>query len=554
MATVTAPGTRVNRRVSKSRWWLWLTLLALLGVGAYFGYQRYQAQTTAVATTIQTAQVTRGDITTTVAATGNIQPVTQTDLNVHTSGTVQTLAKLGDSVKKGDTVLQLDTTDLGLAVKTAETNLESAQLKLEQARQGATEAELAASQAKVDAAQAALNGLYSGATASDLATAQSRLRTAQINLDQAQAGPTEIAIANAQNKVEQAKNSLWSAQSNRDSICGRVKDGDQDSSCQGARASVNNAELAVQTAANDLATLLAGPDANDVAVAQESVNQAQASLAALQQGPTAENVASARSNLVQAQSSLATLQAGPDPLTVQQAEVAVRQAQANVDEAKVKLSQAAITAPYDGIITEVNTAVGATVTTNSAPLQITDFANLQIQSPVSEMDRPKIKVGQAVNITVEALPNVTLKGEVTSISPTASVTSGVVNYPVTIKVTQSDDRLASGMTAALAIVTDSKTGVLKVPAKAIQTVNNQKVLNVQRGDQIVQVPVTVGSADSSNTEISGEVQAGDVVIIGSVSGTSNGSTTTTTTTTNRQGGMGVPGMMGPGAGGPPPSP
>ncbi|MCW5879776.1 MAG: efflux RND transporter periplasmic adaptor subunit [Anaerolineae bacterium] len=553
MATVAAPGTRMARKTHKTRWWLWLALLALLGVGGYFGYQRYTAQTATAATTLQTAQVTKGNITTTVAATGNIQPVTQTDLNVHTSGTVQSLAKLGDSVKKGDTVLQLDTTDLLLAVKTAEANLESAQLKLEQARQGATEAELAASQAKVDAAQASLNGLYSGATASDLAAAQSKLRTAQLNLDKAQAGPTAIEIANAQNKIEQAKNSLWSAQSNRDSICGRVKNGDLDSSCQGARASVNNGELAVQTAQNDLQTLLAGPDANSIAVAQESVNQAQTSLAALQQGPTAESVASAKSNLIQAQSSLATLQAGPDTLTVQQAEVAVRQAQANVDEAKVKLSQAAITAPYDGIITEVNTAVGATVTTNSAPLQITDFANLQIQSPVSEMDRPKIKVGQAVNITVEALPNVTLKGEVTSISPTATMTSGVVNYPVTIKVTQGNDSLASGMTATLAIVTDSKAGVLKVPTKAIQTVNNQKVLNVQRGDQIVQVPVTVGSADSSNTEISGEVQAGDMVIIGSVSGTSSG--TTTTTTTNRQGGMGVPGVMGgPGAGGPPPGP
>ncbi len=548
MATVTAPGTRVNRRTSKNRWWLWLALLALLGVGVYFGYQRFTAQATPAAT-VQTAQVTKGNITTTVAATGNIQPVTQTDLNVHTNGTVQSLVKLGDSVKQGQTVLQLDTTDLALAVTTAEANLESAQLKLEQARQGSTEAELAAAQAKVDAAQASLNGLYSGATASDLAAAQSRLRTAQLNLEKAQAGPTELEIANATNKIEQAKNSLWSAQSNRDSICGRVKNGDSDSSCQGARASVNNAEIAVQTAQNDLQTLQAGPAANDVAVAQESVNQAQASLAALQQGPTAENVASARSNLVQAQSSLKTLQAGPDALTVQQAEVAVRQAQASVDEAKAKLSQATITAPYAGIITAVNTAAGATVTTNSAPLQITDFANLQIESQVSEMDRPKIKVGQPVNITVEALPNVALKGEVASISPTATATNGVVNYTVTVKVTQSDPNLASGMTAGLNIVTDSKTGVLKVPTKAIQTVNGQKVVNVQRGDQVMQVPVTIGLADTSNTEISSpNLQAGDIVIVGSTSG----STTTTTTSSNRQG-AGVPGIMGgPPAGGPPP--
>lgn len=548
MASITAQGTRVTRKTSKRRGWLWLLLVVVLGVGGFLGYRQWQSRTAAVATPVQTAQVAKGDITSTVAATGNIQPVTQTDLNVQTSGTVQSLAKLGDSVKKGDTVLQLDTTDLELSLKTAETNLEAAQLKLQQAQQGATQEDIAAAQAKVNAAQASLNGLYTGPTASDLAAAESKQRAAQISLDKAQAGPTDTEVADAKNKVETAKNSLWSAQSNRDSICGRVKNGDQDSSCQGARASVNNAELAVQTAQNDLNALLAGPDANDVAAAQETVNQAQAALAAVKQGPTAEAVASAKSNLVQAQSSLTTLQAGPDALTVQQAQVAVKQAQASVDQAKTKLAQATITAPFDGVITAVNTAAGATVTTNSAPLQITDFANLQVQSQVSEMDRPKIQVGQAVNMTVEALPNVTLKGEVTSISPTGTVTSGVVNYTVTIKVTQSDPSLASGMTATLAIVTDSKTGVLKVPTRAIQTVNNQKVLNVQRGGQVVQVPVTMGSADSVNTEISGAVQAGDVVVIGSVSGASSSSTTTTTN--NRQGG--VPGIIGPGAGGPPP--
>lgn len=547
MATLTAPGTRITRRASKNRWWLWLLIAGVVGVGSYLAYQRFQPSAETV-TTVQAAQVTRGNVMSTVAATGNIEPVTQTDLNVLTSGTVkEVLVKLGDSVKKGQTVLQLNTTDLELTVKTNEASLEAAQLSLEQARQGATEAEIAAAQAKVDAAQAALNGLYTGATASDLAAAQSKLRTAQINLAQAQTGPTEIEIANARNQVESAKNSLWSAQSNRDAICGRVKNGDQDSSCQGARASVNNAEIAVQTAENNLAALLAGPDVNDVRIAEESVRQAEASVAALNQGPTNEAVVSAKSNVTQAQATLTDLQAGPDTLTIQQAELNVRQAQAKLDESKVKLAQATVIAPFDGIITAVNATAGATVTTSAAPLQITDFSNLQIETQVSEMDRPKIKVGQAVNISVEALPGVSLKGEVVAISPTATIASGVVNYPVTVKVTQANDSLAAGMTASLNIVVESKTGVLKAPTKAIQTVNGQKVVTVQRGETTVQVPVQVGVADSSNTEISSsDLSEGDVVVIGGAS-----SATTTTTTTTRQSGVGVPGLMG---GGPPPGP
>src|SRR5262249_1736850 len=154
----------------------------------------------------------------------------------------EVLAKEGDVVKAGQPLVKLQDDDLQLAVQSDQASLKSAQLKLEQAKQGPKDTDITAAQAKVDSAKAALQALYTGPTHADVADAQSRITSAQASLNKAKAGPTQQDIANAQQKIEQAKNSLWGAQSNRDAICGRVKDGDNDPSCQGARAQVNQQE------------------------------------------------------------------------------------------------------------------------------------------------------------------------------------------------------------------------------------------------------------------------------------------------------------------------
>jgi RND family efflux transporter MFP subunit len=307
---------------------------------------------------------------------------------------------------------------------------------------------------------------------------------------------------------------------------------------------VNNAELNVQTTQNDLQTLLAGPDANDIRIAQESVRQAEAALAQLRQGPTDEQVAAAQATLVQAQSSLADLQAGPDTLDIQQAELTVRQAEAKLEQSRLNLAKATLTAPFAGVVTAVNVIVGQTVGASSNPIQLADVNNLQIETQVSELDRVKLKVGQTVNIKLEALTGVTLQGEIVRINPTGTSASGVVNYGVVVKVTRSDPNAAAGMTATLSIVTESKQGVLLVPNRAIQTVNGQKTVTVVRDGTTVLIPVTTGVTDGSKTEISSpDLKEGDEVV------SVTASTTTTTSSTQTGPGMNPMGILG---GGPPP--
>jgi multidrug efflux pump subunit AcrA (membrane-fusion protein) len=159
------------------------------------------------------------------------------------------------------------------------------------------------------------------------------------------------------------------------------------------------------------------------------------------------------------------------------------------------------------------------------------------------VDIAKIKAGETGSMTLDALSGKTYNAIVMSVSPVGTVTSGVVNYTVTLEITNSDGSIKPGMTAALTIETDRRDNVLLVPVKAIKTLGTQKVVNMQVNGQAVPKPVTVGLSNESSVEITNGLQEGDVVLLTQ--------TTATTTGGANPGGMGIMGIGG-GSSGPPP--
>ena len=269
MATTTLPATGRLKKNNNRRWLVMALVVLGVAAAAFYGYRQVTSRQ-AAAVSVPTASVTRTNLVATVNAAGNLQPNSQVNLNFQTGGTVTDVkVKEGDVVKKGQALVQLDNSDAKLGVDSAQANVQSAQLKLQQAQEGPKSTDIAQAQSKVDQAQASLNKLYQTTTPADIASAQAQVASAQANLDKVKAGPSDTDIANAQQKIEQAKNALWGAQSNRDAICGRTKNPDNDPNCQNNRAQVNQQEAAVQMAQNDLDKLLAGPNENDVTVAEQ---------------------------------------------------------------------------------------------------------------------------------------------------------------------------------------------------------------------------------------------------------------------------------------------
>ncbi len=192
--------------------------------------------------------------------------------------------------------------------------------------------------------------------------------------------------------------------------------------------------------------------------------------------------------------------------------------------------------PLPLVAMDVAVEQGQSVSAGTVAMTLANPQDLQVVVNVNEIDLPKIKIGQAVDITVDALPGKTFAGKVAGISPglvasqsstsgsglsqssgsssSSSSQTGVVNYPVTISLTSTDPQLKAGMTANADIVVAAKDNVLTVPAAAIRDRGDRKMVMVLNSQgQVVPTQVEVGTSSDSNSEILSGIQEGENVVV-----------------------------------------
>jgi len=107
-----------------------------------------------------------------------------------------------------------------------------------------------------------------------------------------------------------------------------------------------------------------------------------------------------------------------------------------------------LAAQFDGTIGTVYARQGEAVTPSQPLITIGDLGQLQIETTdLSEADVARVREGQNVQITFDALPGKTLAGTVKRIAPMSTPGQGGVNYTVTVTLDESDPALRWGMTA-----------------------------------------------------------------------------------------------------------
>jgi multidrug efflux pump subunit AcrA (membrane-fusion protein) len=122
-------------------------------------------------------------------------------------------------------------------------------------------------------------------------------------------------------------------------------------------------------------------------------------------------------------------------------------AKANLDAAQDTLSNYVITAPFDGVVADVNVKVGEQVGAETRVISIADFSAWIIKTTdITELEVVKLNKGQSVKFVPDALPDLTLKGTITEISQAYTQQGGDILYTVRIAVKDTDPRLKWGMT------------------------------------------------------------------------------------------------------------
>jgi HlyD family secretion protein len=523
-------GRRNMKKLVKS-----VIIVATIAAVAVFGYLRFRTTRVSASEAPTTASVERGSMSATVAAAGNIEAHQTADLSFGQSATVEVIhVAVGDRVKAGDLLAELDTADLELSLRNAEVGLKNAQDTLAQTQNPDTEKDIANARATLAAAQAAYDKVVAGASASELAAAKATVASAQAAYDAAvkSANASDSSLVSAAATFEKARIALEQAQGEYDKVAWRG-----DAAATGQAQTLQSATIdydAAKAAYEALGATSKSDASSKIASAASALQSAKTSLANLQDQVTAADLAAAQATLTQAQNNLDELLAGPDAVSLDIAENGVETAQIALDQAKLKLQQAQIVAPFDGVITAVDAKVGQSA--SGTALTIADLDHLEIVVNMAEVDVNRIQAGQQAEITLDAVADVTLEGNVTQIAPAGVQSSGVVNYPVTVSLAKTAYGVRTGMTANLSIIVDQRENVLTVPNRAVRTVSKQKVVTLLTNGQQVQTPVQTGLSNDTITEIINGVKEGDVVVL---------STTTAKSTSSG-------GISGPGMGGPPP--
>lgn len=182
---------------------------------------------------------------------------------------------------------------------------------------------------------------------------------------------------------------------------------------------------------------------------------------------------------------------------------------------------------------------------------MSDLGSFETAVALGETDVVGVKAGNKVTLTFDALPDLTLVGEVKSVATSGTVSQGVVSYDVTIVPGTGNEGVKAGMTVTAEIITLSKPDVLAVPNGALKTDSSggSYVLILTDGKPVTQT-VEIGMASDAYTEIATGLTEGQAVVTQTVGGS-----TTNTTSGNSSGGIlgtgsGFP--TGPADGGGPP--
>jgi HlyD family secretion protein len=248
-------------------------------------------------------------------------------------------------------------------------------------------------------------------------------------------------------------------------------------------------------------------------------------------------VADAQDNLTAAEQALANT--GPGSLDIELKQQQVASAQAVLDNAEAALGNATLVAPFDGIVSQVNVDAGQTVSAGTVAIVIIDPSNVEMSATVDEIDVPQVQVGQKVVVSLDALPNDEFSGVVSTISIVGNSQSGVVSYPVTIKLTDpSGVQLRQGMSATATITTQEVDNVLLVPAAAISSSSTNPTVTVMVNGVPEVRSVKVGQSNDQYTEIVSGLNAGDEVVITSAS------TSSSSSSSSSRGGFGIGGFGG----------
>ncbi|PWB39020.1 MAG: hypothetical protein C3F02_00165 [Parcubacteria group bacterium] len=539
--------------------WFWLVVVIVLiavGLFAKFGQKKGPSYVTATAVL--------GDLKQTVEVTGSVTSAAEVNLNFNLPGKIAKISvKTGDSVKANQLLAALVSTDVGSQISDARAAVDIAKSQYDQLIAGASTQDIEVTRQELAAAQIAYQQAQDDLTALEqtrdlnmknlittaLNTSNNKLATAQYALDVVNDAVIDneaitYLVVTDNSLLVATRSGYTAAKNNYIEAAAAVARAEQsqnydDTALAGEKVGTDLEQVLANI--NNSYTLMSGALPNNsvytsavisafktslstqATAVSTAITTMQTDLANLKnynlsystQIKDAQNNIEAKQaslNLVQAKLDLKT--AKPRDFEISSAQATIRRAQAALDRYLSEYNKTVITAPFDGVVTDVNYKMGEQTMAAQPVITMIGLADKEIEVDVPESDIAKVKIGQAVEITLDAFSSdQKFQGQVMFIDPASTNINNVIYYKVKVNFTENNELIKAGMTANLVINTDSRQGVLTVPSRAVIYRENVKYVQLLENGQLVEKPVETGlRGDDGNVEVLSGIKAGDTVV------------------------------------------
>ncbi len=215
-------------------------------------------------------------------------------------------------------------------------------------------------------------------------------------------------------------------------------------------------------------------------------------------GGTIESVRVSVGDKVKRADTLFKLTDSPLTLKIENLRLQREAAAKSLEEAKQQRENLIIVAPCDGTIATLSISEGDEISSGAMLCSILEGEDMNLTIAVDELDVVEVEVGQKVKITVDALSDAEMDGEVYKIAPVGSNSGGVTTYDVELTFDAEGSGVRSGMNATGEITVASTDSTLYVPVEALMTMGNDTYLMVENAGETASTMAADSMSELSN--------------------------------------------------------
>ena len=480
-------------RQTRSRWPLVVGIVVVLGaVGAY---ALTRTVGSGLATETQpTYRVRQGPLTISVVESGTIQSLEQVSLKNEVEGqtTLIYLVPEGTQVTKGDLLVELDGSRLEDDRIQQQISVDNSEASFVRARENLA---VAKNQAQSNISKAEL----------DYQFAQEDVKQYVEGLLPQEVKEAESNITLASEELERASEKLkWSDRLFEEKYISQTE-------LEADRLTHNRAQLNHELAVASLQLLQDYTSKRKLAELESDVDQMKMALERVK--------LQANADIVQADADLKAK------------ETELRQQRSKFEKLKQQLTKTKIYAPRDGLVVYATSVSGGGRHRRNEPLQegqairerqeliyLPSAESMMAEVQIHESSLEKVKIGQPVRVTVDALAGQVFAGRVAKIAPLPDADSAWINpdlkvYPTEIHLEGIHPELRTGMNCQAEIIIEQLAQATYVPVQAVLRIGNQPTAYVREGDGFEPCSIEIGLDNNSVVHVLAGLEPGQEVML-----------------------------------------